>query len=127
MSIATSPSATRALDVLHAGDTDLEKFLSFFSDDTVLRMANSEPVIGRSVIQAWIGGYLRGVSGVRHEPVEIWEREDTVVVRVEVTYTMQNGETFTLPAVTRMRFADERLSEYHIFMDPAPVVAAAQA
>jgi len=43
---------------------------------------------------------------------------------VEVTYTMRNGTTFTLPAVTRTRVHDGKVTEYLIFMDPSPVEAA---
>jgi hypothetical protein len=45
-------------------------------------------------------------------------------VRVEVTYTMRNGTEFTLPAVTRTRVQDGKVTEYLIFMDPSPVEAA---
>ena len=45
-------------------------------------------------------------------------------MRVEVTYTMQNGAQFTLPAVTRTRVRDGMISEYLIFMDPSPVASA---
>jgi hypothetical protein len=37
---------------------------------------------------------------------------------------MQNGAQFTLPAVTRTRVRDGKISEYLIFMDPSPVAAA---
>ena len=45
-------------------------------------------------------------------------------MRVDVTYTMNAGATFALPAVTRTRIENETVTEYMIFMDPGPVVAA---
>ncbi|MFF0223290.1 nuclear transport factor 2 family protein [Streptomyces sp. NPDC004629] len=120
-----SSNSVRALEVLRAGDTDAARFLQFFTDDSVFQMGNNDAIVGRSAIAKWVGGYLGTVLGVRHRVVEIWERDDTIAVRVEVTYTMGNGEVIILPAMTRMRFFGEHLAEYHIYMDPSPVVAAA--
>ena len=127
MSQFISSAADRAREVLRAGDTDPARFMQFFTDESLFRMGNNDPLTGQAAIAEWVGGYLRGVAGVSHEVTEIWEREDAVAVRVDVTYTMRGGETFMLPAVTRMRFTGDHLAEYHIFMDPSPVVAATPA
>ena len=37
---------------------------------------------------------------------------------------MRNSTEFTLPAVTRTRVRDGKVTEYLIFMDPSPVAAA---
>ena len=87
-------------------------------------MGNSEIVVGRDQIMAWVGAYLGSVAGLRHEVVEEFYGEDTAALRIDVTYTMQNGESFTLPAVTRTRIRGDKIVEYFIFMDPSPVVAA---
>ena len=113
---------TRAL--LAAADSDIAAFFGFFSDDCEFRMANNEVVRGREAIQAWVAGYLGSVAGMRHVVLEEWTADDVAAVRVEVTYTMRNGTTFTLPAVTRTRVHDGKVTEYLIFMDPSPVEAA---
>ena len=74
--------------------------------------------------QTWVAGYLGSVAGMRHVVLEEWTADDVAAVRVEVTYTMRNGTTFTLPAVTRTRVRDGKVTEYLIFMDPSPVEAA---
>ena len=61
---------------------------------------------------------------MQHEILETWSADDVAAVRVEVTYTMQNGAQFTLPAITRTRIRDGKVSEYLIFMDPSPVAEA---
>jgi nitric oxide reductase large subunit len=117
-------TTTRAL--LAAADTDIAAFFALFTDDCQFRMANNEVVRGRDAIQAWVGQYLGSVAGMRHVIIEEWTADDVAAVRVEVTYTMQNGAEFTLPAVTRTRVRDRKVCEYLIFMDPSPVQAASR-
>lgn len=111
-------------DLLHKADTDMAAFFAAFSDDCHFRLGNNPPVRGREAIQAWVADYLSGVAGISHDVLEAWRDGDTAVVRVDVTYTMQDRQTFTLPAVTRTRVRDGAVVEYLIFMDPGPVVAA---
>ncbi|HEY2199941.1 MAG TPA: nuclear transport factor 2 family protein [Mycobacterium sp.] len=111
--------------LLDAADTDLAAFFGFFADDCVFSMANNESVRGRDNIAAWVANYLGSVAGMHHVIVEEWPAGDVTAMRVEVTYTMRNGEQFTLPAVTRTRVRDGQVTEYLIFMDPSPVLAAA--
>jgi limonene-1,2-epoxide hydrolase len=121
--VATSAlKTTRAL--LEAADADIAAFFDFFTDDCEFRMANNEVVRGREAIQAWVARYLGSVAGMRHVVLEEWAADDVAAVRVEVTYSMRNGREFTLPAVTRTRVRDGRVTEYLIFMDPSPVEAA---
>ena len=124
----TRTAATSALEttraLLAAADTDIAAFFGFFTDDCEFRMANNEVVHGREAIQAWVAGYLGSVAGMRHVVLEEWGTDDVAAVRVEVTYTMRNGTEFTLPAVTRTRVRDGKVTEYLIFMDPTPVEAA---
>lgn len=118
----TELETTRGL--LAAADTDIAAFFGYFSDDCVFRMANNDTVTGRDNIQAWVASYLGSVAGMRHVILEEWSAGDVTAMRVEVTYTMQNGDSFTLPAVTRTRVQNDKVVEYLIFMDPSPVVAA---
>ncbi|MEU2001451.1 nuclear transport factor 2 family protein [Rhodococcus sp. NPDC019627] len=117
----TEVETTRKL--LEAADTDIAAFFDFFSDDCVFRMGNNAPVIGKSAIQAWVAQYLTSVVSMRHEILEEWSEGNVAALRVEVTYTLQNGESFTLPAVTRTRVENNKVTEYLIFMDPSPVVS----
>jgi ketosteroid isomerase-like protein len=122
---ATQPSAIDVTrDLLKAADTDIAAFFATFTDDCHFRMANAEVVVGRENIQAWVADYLGAVAGMRHVVLEEFLADDVAAMRVEVTYTMQNGAEFTLPAVTRTKVRDGKVSEYLIFMDPSPVAQA---
>ena len=127
MSVETTPDLTVARRLLEAADTDVVAFFDFFTDETVFRMANSDVVVGKDAITAWVGRYLGGVAGMRHTILEEFYNEDTAALRVEVTYTMTSGESFTLPAVTRTRIRGDKVAEYLIYMDPSPVTGTPQA
>ncbi len=122
---ATRPTAVDVTrDLLKAADTDIAAFFAAFTDDCQFRMGNAETVVGRENIQAWVANYLGAVGGMRHVIFEEFSDGDVAALRVEVTYSMADGKEFTLPAVTRTKIRDGKVSEYLIFMDPSPVAAA---
>jgi hypothetical protein len=124
MSVDTAPDLTVARRLLEAADTDIVAFFGFFTDETQFRMGNSDVVVGKDNIMAWVGQYLGSVAGMRHEILEEFYNDDTAALRVNVTYTMQSGASFTLPAVTRTRISGDKVVEYLIYMDPSPVAEA---
>jgi hypothetical protein len=113
---------TRSL--LHAADTDIAQFFGFFSADCTFRMGNNDPVEGSEAIQEWVASYLGAVAGMQHVIHEQWCDGNVTALHVDVTYTMNDGTNFTLPAVTRTRIENGKVTEYLIFMDPSPVIAA---
>jgi hypothetical protein len=128
MTFDTTSEDVTALEItrrlLHAADTDIARFFGFFSADCVFRMGNNDPVEGSEAIQEWVASYLGSVAGMHHAIVEQWSDGNVAALHVNVTYTMNNGTSFTLPAVTRTRIEKGKVTEYLIFMDPSPVVAA---
>ncbi|WP_174187268.1 nuclear transport factor 2 family protein [Nocardia barduliensis] len=120
----TSPSALEITrNLLEAADTDIARFFGYFSEDCTFRMGNNDTIRGSRAIQDWVATYLGAVAGMRHSIVEEWSDGAVTALRVEVTYTMNDGTEFTLPAVTRTRIDDGKVTEYLIFIDPSPVTA----
>ncbi|MEV1292685.1 nuclear transport factor 2 family protein [Pseudonocardia sp. NPDC049635] len=124
MPVDTAPDMTVARRLLEAADTDIPAFFEFFTPETEFRMGNSEVVTGKDAIMAWVGRYLGSVAGMKHDILEEFYNDDTAALRVNVTYTMQSGASFTLPAVTRTRIDGDKVVEYLIYMDPSPVTDA---
>ena len=108
--------------ILWATDADVGEFLGFFTESTVFQMGN-ERVVGREAITEWVGGYLASVVGTTHEVLTMWQSDDGVAVRIDVTYRMKSGNSHTLPAMTHMKLDGDKLAHYLIFMDPTPVAA----
>lgn len=124
MSVDIAPDLTVARRLLAAADTDIVAFFGFFTEETRFRMGNSDVVVGKDAIMAWVGQYLGSVAGMRHEVLEEFYGADTAALRVDVTYTMGSGASFTLPAITRTRICGDKVVEYLIYMDPSPVAEA---
>ncbi|MEJ2871507.1 nuclear transport factor 2 family protein [Actinomycetospora sp. OC33-EN08] len=124
MTVASETPVDVTARMLEAADTDIATFFSMFTEDCEFRLGNNEPVRGRQNIQEWVSGFLGGVAGLRHVILEMWSDGDVAAARADVTYSMQNGATFTLPVVTRTRVRHGQACEYLIFMDPGPVIAA---
>lgn len=118
----TTTAINTTRELLEAADSDIVRFFGYFTDDCVFRLGNNDKVVGREAIQAWVADYLGSVSGMKHDILEEWSEGQVAALRVEVTYTLLNGDTFILPAVTRTTIRDSQVSEYLIFMDPSPVV-----
>jgi SnoaL-like domain len=126
MSTATD-SRILATAVMRDGDSDLGAFFGHFAENCRFAWSNEQPVQGLEAIQALVGKMLAGVSSVRHDIIEFLLNEDRdgVALRMDVTYTFQDGSEIRTPAVTYMRFSHDRIVEYLIYQDPTPVARAA--
>ncbi|MFH5211427.1 nuclear transport factor 2 family protein [Antrihabitans spumae] len=122
MTISTEVATTRHL--LHAADTDIAAFFDFFDDNCTFRMGNNPVIHGRDNIATWVAGYLGNVASMEHHIIEEWHAETVAALRVDVTYTMRSGERITLPAVTRTTVENNKITEYLIFIDASPIIAA---
>lgn len=105
--------------------TDLPAFFGQLAENCRLAWANETPVQGVDDIQALVGRMLAGVSGFRHDIIEQLVGEDSAALRMDVTYTLPHGGELRTPAVTYMRFRDERIVEYLIYQNPTPLARAA--
>jgi hypothetical protein len=114
-----------ASTVMHDGDTNLEAFFGHFAGDCRFVWGNEDPVQGLEDIQALVGRMLAGVSGLRHDVLAQLVSDDSVALRMDVIYTLPDGGELQTPAVTYMRFRDDRICEYQIYQDPTPLAHAA--
>jgi hypothetical protein len=121
MATSTQDPAALAKAVMHDGDTDFEAFFGHFANDCRFQWVNNGPVVGLEAIQAEVGGTLAGVASLSHEIHHIWSDDDSAALHMTVAYELENGATAGTPAITVMRFRDEKLVEYLIFQDPKPL------
>lgn len=121
MTPATQDPETLARAAMHDGDTDFEAFFGHFADDCRFSWGNAETVTGLTAIQEAVGSTLAGVASLSHAIHETWSDGDSAVLRMDVTYELENGATVTTPAITIMRFRDTKIVEYLIYQDPTPL------
>jgi len=109
-------------EMLAAADAmDGEKYLSFYSDDVVYRFGNSPVLYGRQAIIDSSGSFFENVKAVKHDIKAIWEVGDTVLVDMDVNYTLRDGKEFSLPCCDRFRINGDKVQEMQIYMDITPV------
>ena len=100
-----------------------ERFAAHLADGVRMRFGNADPVTGRDAVEAVWAGFCTSVSGVRHDVVEQWDEGFATIVEADVTYTRHDGSTVTVPVVTIYRSSGERIDDYRVFIDLAPVFA----
>jgi len=64
---------------------DADAFVSYLTDDAVFRYGSHEAVSGRDAVRDYVANFFTLVRGLRHNVLDTWEGEDSVVVQGEVT------------------------------------------
>ncbi len=119
MTSAIADSATEVFTVADRKDAD--GFGNIFAEDAVLRFGNAEPLRGRRAIVEAMENLFGAVAGIRHDVVNEWRVDDTVIVEVRVTYERLDGKAVTVPATSIWRVEDGLIHDKRICIDQAPV------
>ncbi|MFP3501650.1 nuclear transport factor 2 family protein [Burkholderia sp. SIMBA_062] len=102
---------------------DEQRFASFLTEDCRFVYANSEPVVGRNEAAAYVAGFMALIAGIKHNLVEVWQCDDVIVSRMNVTYTRKDQTKLTVPAMTVWRMRGQLVAEYLIYVDVSPLFA----
>jgi len=98
-------------------DKDLASFQSFLLDDVLFRFGNAPVQMGKPAAVAAVDSFFDSVRSLRHEPVNVWSAEGSVICHGTVTYTRHDGTFLTVPFANVFRVAGDRIREYLIFVD----------
>lgn len=101
--------------------SDLEKYVTFFTNDAEYKVGNAEPVIGPKGIRELVGSITQVIKSVSHEIKNIWEVEDAVICESNVMYNRQDGKVFKVPNVNIVRFEGDKVSKFQAFIDASEV------
>ena len=102
---------------------DVDGLLAHLAPDATQRFGNQEPLRGHEQIRAANEEFFGTVHSMSHKVTGLWEWDDTIVVRLDASYTRVDGLTVTVPAVSIMRESDGLIVEYQVFVDMTPVFA----
>ena len=102
---------------------DADRYARHLADDVSFRFGNADPVIGRDAVRDTWASFCDGIAGVSHEVIEQWDSGPATIVEATVTYTRKDASTVSLPVVTIYRAQGEKIDDYRIFMDVAPLFA----
>jgi ketosteroid isomerase-like protein len=103
---------------------DAASFVRYIAEDGVFRFANAAPVKGRAAIQAAVSAFFGTIRGSRHQLLRFWPGADACAMQGTVTYTRRDGRELTLPFTNVFVMRGEKIAEYLIYIDVAPLYAA---
>jgi ketosteroid isomerase-like protein len=103
--------------------SDSGRFCAYLTDDAVFRFGNAPPVQGRSAIEQAVSEFFSSIQRSRHRLGRVWSTGTAIALEGFVTYTRLDGSEVTLPFADTMVSRGDRLAEYNIYIDIAPLYA----
>jgi ketosteroid isomerase-like protein len=103
--------------------SDVDGFCAYLTDDAVFRFGNAPTVQGRSAIEQAVRQFFASIRRSRHQLVRVWPAAGAVALEGVVTYTRLDGTEITLPFADTMVLRGDRIAEYYIYLDIAPLYA----
>jgi ketosteroid isomerase-like protein len=100
---------------------DADKFASFVTEDAIFRYASNPPTVGKAQIREGVSQFFSMFQSIRHTIKGTWSHPDTVFVEGDVHYTRQDGSLVTLPFLNCFKMKSDKIHEYLIYIDPAPL------
>ena len=106
---------------------DPAAFAAFLTPDGSFRWGSQDELCGREAITGFIGGFYGMLKSLRHSVTQVWEIENetrTLFVEGDVTYTLPDESTVTVPFLNRFLIEGDLIAEYFVFADPTPLYEA---
>ncbi len=102
---------------------DAEGFGEFVTQDARFYFANAPAVSGREAIVAAVREFFQAIAGISHRIDLTLSTPDHLAIRGDVTYTRLDGGEVTVPFANIFELTGERISDYRIYADLAPLWA----
>jgi limonene-1,2-epoxide hydrolase len=103
---------------------DSTAFVGYLTDDAVFRFGSAPAVHGRDAIQAAVDAFFDSIAASAHSIRQTLTSGNTRVCEGEVTYTRLDGGSVTLPFADVFEYNGDRIAEYKIYIDIAPLQSA---
>lgn len=120
-------TATHAFDsaaMFAAADAyDLDTYIGFMADDVRFRFGNADEIHGAADMRTAVHAFFQTIQGLEHTVLREYHEGDEHIQKLSVRYTRLDGGTVTIPAMNVLRVAGDRVTDYQIYVDLAPVYA----
>jgi ketosteroid isomerase-like protein len=103
---------------------DATAFGTFLTDDAVFRFGNGPAVHGRAAIEQAVRHFFVSIRCSKHRIGRVWTDAEAIALEGTVTYTRLDGSELTLPFADTLVLRAERIAEYYIYVDIAPLFGA---
>ncbi|WP_063553281.1 nuclear transport factor 2 family protein [Burkholderia territorii] len=117
-----TPAFEFALEVYQAVDSmDERLLLPYLTEDCAFVFGNREPLIGHASIAEGLRQFSVAIAGLHHRLLDVWQFDDVIVSRIEVTYVRHDKSRVAVPAATIWRLRDRKIFDNRIYIDNTPV------
>ncbi len=100
---------------------DSEAFVGYLADDALFRFGSAPAVRGRDAIRVVVDAFFSSIAGSTHAIRQTLTNGTTRVCEGEVTYRRLDGTSVTLPFTDVFEYEGDRIAEYKIYIDIAPL------
>ncbi len=122
MTIVVRPERQFAETVFATVDSmNAAAFAEYFTAEGIFVFANWPDARGGNAIQSVVSDFFKSIAALRHEVLEVWRVDDIDICQLRVTYTRHDGSQVSLPCANIWRRADDKFSEYRIYIDLTPL------
>lgn len=102
---------------------DADGFVAFLTNDACFRFGNSEAVTGSNEIREAVAGFFDSIASLSHHIERIWTSPEAVACDGEVTYVRHDGLEIRLPFADVFGMRGDKIDQYLIYIDIAPLYA----
>ncbi|MGA8276763.1 MAG: nuclear transport factor 2 family protein [Rhodanobacteraceae bacterium] len=102
---------------------DHQAFAAFLAPGACFRFGNHPPVRGRAAIAEATAQFFAAVRALNHRIEERWLLPDTAIVTGAVTYTRHDGSTLDVPFANVLRFGENAVDDYRVFVDDSALLS----
>jgi ketosteroid isomerase-like protein len=104
---------------------DAGGFCGYLTEDAIFRFGSATPVQGRAAIERAVTQFFASIRRSRHQLLRVWPADGAIALEGVVTYTRLDGRDVTLPFADTLVLRRDRIAEYSIYIDIAPLYAPA--
>ena len=106
-------------------EMDCEKFAAFLHENGEFKFGNAATVKGRNEIKKAVSQFFSSIHGLRHSIRQVWNVDNSIIVKGEVTYTRKSKTQITIPFMNLLKLNNGLIENYEIFIDITPLYAEA--
>jgi len=102
---------------------DTEAFLGFLTADARFVYGSFPPAIGAEAMRATLNAFFGSVASLSHTLDALWTSPGIVICAGTVKYVRLDTRVVTLPFCDVLKLSAGKVTDYAIYVDPAPLMA----
>ena len=97
-------------------------FSEFMTADVKFRFSNNDLWTGRDAVVSGLNYLFSKINGLRHDIKGVYVQGNGYAVEAVANYTMKDGKVISLPVVSVLKYRENMIEDYRIYMDISPVM-----